>query len=80
MATPATQEKRKPCGDTGFGTKRRHLAKGGKVEAAGLEPVSSDLSGDGISVRISPIKCRLTEAQANNAPASTTHFTPVVEA
>ncbi|QDU45188.1 Tyrosine recombinase XerC [Symmachiella dynata] len=33
-----------PCGDRGLGVDRRHLSKGGKVEAAGIEPASCDTS------------------------------------
>jgi hypothetical protein len=36
------EKSQNPCGDRGFGIKRRHLAKGGKVEAAGIEPASCD--------------------------------------
>ena len=38
------EKSQNPCGDRGFGIKRRHLANGGKLEAAGIEPASCDKS------------------------------------
>ena len=41
-----SEKSENPCGDRGFGVKRRHLAIGGKMEAAGIEPASDcDLNG-----------------------------------
>ena len=44
VAKPTNRRKAKTpaVSDRGFGIKRRHLAKGGKVEAAGIEPASCD--------------------------------------
>jgi hypothetical protein len=38
--TDDPEKSQNPCGDRGFGIKRRHLANGGKVEAAGIVPAS----------------------------------------
>jgi site-specific recombinase XerD len=40
--TDCAEKSENPCGDRGFGVECRHLANGGKVEAAGIEPASCD--------------------------------------
>jgi hypothetical protein len=39
--TDDSEKSETPCGDRGFGVNRRHLAIGGKMEAAGIEPATS---------------------------------------
>jgi hypothetical protein len=44
--TGDSEKSETPCGDRGFRVDRRHLANGGKVEAAGIEPASCDSSAE----------------------------------